>query len=496
MIICGYAVVIINEALAEWLRITPIHANEEYRMAFLKKNSMDKSWFEQHLRGVTVSLDTDDLQNYGTDWSKVRDPAPTAVLFPQHAEQVQQIVVCARKYGLALVPSGGRTGLSGGAIAADGELVLSLERMRALEPVCQADATIRVQAGVVTATVQQQAAAAGLFYGVDFAAAGSSQIGGNIATNAGGIRVLRYGLTRDQILGLEAVTGTGELLQLNHGLIKNATGYDLRHLLIGSEGTLAVITAATLKLWPHPGERQVLLLALDSHQALVPLFIAARQALALSAFEFFTHNCVRHVCAHAGLAPPLQQAAKLYVLLECDAIADDHAAEFFEQVFDQGLVSDGVISQSQQHAQQLWQYRERISESIADLRPYKNDIAVRIAAVPQLLQQLDELVRRYYPDFEVLWYGHIGDGNIHMNVLRPESMQAADFKRQCEQVNEQVFACIQQLGGSISAEHGVGLLKQPWLHYSRSGTEIELMRQIKSLLDPDGIMNPGKLLSS
>jgi len=457
-------------------------------------NSIDKAWLQQHLPGINASLEAADLASYGSDWSKLRAPAPAAVLFPEKTGQVQQIVECANHHGLALVPSGGRTGLSGGAIAADGELVLSLERMRRSDAVSHADASIRVEAGVVTASIQQRAEAAGLFYGVDFAAAGSSQIGGNIATNAGGIRVLRYGLTRDQVLGLEAVSGSGELLLLNHGLIKNATGYDLRHLLIGSEGTLAVITAATLKLWPHPGERQVLLLAVSGHQALLPLFIAARQALNLSAFEFFTHDCVRHVCAHAQLQPPLDQTAQMYVLVECDAVADEQVADFFEQVFEQQLVSDGVISQSQQHAQQLWQYRERISESIAGHRPYKNDIAVRISAVPELLQQLDELIQRHYPNFEVLWYGHIGDGNIHMNVLKPESLSMTAFKQQCEQVNEQVFDCIQRLAGSISAEHGVGLLKQPWLQYSRSKTEIDIMRQIKSTLDPGGILNPGKLL--
>jgi len=457
-------------------------------------SDIDKLWLHQHLPGIQASQLADDMASYGSDWSRLREPAPAAVLFPQHLEQVAQIIDCANREGLALVPSGGRTGLSGGAIAADGELVLSLERMRQLDPVNHADASVRVEAGVVTASIQQQAERAGLFYGVDFAAAGSSQIGGNIATNAGGIRVLRYGLTRDQVLGLEAVSGSGERLQLNHGLIKNATGYDLRHLLIGSEGTLAVITAATLKLWPDPGERQVLLLAVDGHQALLPLFMAARQALRLSAFEFFTHDCVRHVCAHADLAAPLEQAAEIYVLLECDAVEDERVAVFFEQVYDLQLVSDGVISQSRQHAQQLWQYRERISESIAAQRPYKNDIAVRIAAVPELLQQLDELIQRHYPAFEVLWYGHIGDGNIHMNVLKPHSLSPAAFKQQCELVNEQVFDCIQRLAGSISAEHGVGLLKQPWLQYSRTPVEIDIMRQIKSVLDPGGILNPGKLL--
>lgn len=455
---------------------------------------MNQQYFQQHLPQIETRLDPDSLDTYGRDWTHLRAPAPSAVLFPRDTEQVQAIVERARADGFALVPSGGRTGLSGGAVAAEGEWVVSMEKCRSLGTVNLTESCVEVDAGVITASVQQTASESGLFYGVDFASAGSSQIGGNIATNAGGIRVLRYGLTREQVLGLTAVTGSGEVLDLNQGLIKNATGYDLRHLLIGSEGTLAIITKATLKLWPKPPLRDVMLVGLSDHQVVMPLFAAARTQMNLSAFEFFSHACVDQVCAHAGMKPPLDDACPYYALLEFDQLPEAALMEWFEQAMDMGWVMDGVISQSDEQAQQLWAYRERISESIAPQKPYKNDIAVRISAVPALLEELDELVKRQYPDFQVLWYGHIGDGNLHLNVLKPETMELSAFKAQCEQVNVLVFAAVQKHQGSISAEHGVGLLKQPWLAYSRSPQEIALMKAVKQQFDPDGILNPGKLI--
>lgn len=456
--------------------------------------TINQQYFRQHLPNLEVRLDEASLETYGRDWTHLRAPAPSAVLFPRNTEQVSELILRARTDGFALVPSGGRTGLSGGAVAAKGEWVVSMEKCRSLADINLAEGCVEADAGVITATVQQAASQADLFYGVDFASAGSSQIGGNIATNAGGIRVLRYGLTREQVLGLTVVTGSGEVLELNQGLIKNATGYDLRHLFIGSEGTLGVITKATLKLWPNPPLRDVMLVGLGDHQVVMPLFAAARAQMNLSAFEFFSHACVEQVCMHAGISPPLDDFSPYYALLEFDQLPEAELMVWFEQAMEMGWVTDGVISQSDEQARQLWAYRERISESIAPQKPYKNDIAVRISAVPELLEELDELVKRQYPDFQVLWYGHIGDGNLHLNVLKPEPMELSAFKAQCEQVNELVFAAVQKYAGSISAEHGVGLLKQPWLTYSRSQQEIALMRAVKQQFDPGGILNPGKLI--
>lgn len=449
------------------------------------------------LPDLLISEDIDDLSNYGRDWTRFIEPQPCAVVFPRSTEEVQSLVRWAKSTGQALVPSGGRTGLSGGAVAADGELVVSLDKMRNIISFNADDRLLHVQAGVTTAAIQAAAQEHGLFYPVDFASTGSSQIGGNVATNAGGIRVLRYGLTREQVRGLTVVTGTGERLDLNQGLIKNATGYDLRHLMIGSEGTLGIITEVTLGLVSSPPSLGVMLLGLTGIGDIMPVFNACRRAGQLTAFEFFTQACVEQVCAAHGLKAPLDEVCDCYVLLEFEQATEDDEAQMlsaFEQVLEAGHVVDGVLSQSDSQAEELWRYREWISESITHRTPYKNDVSVRIAQVTEFLQSLDQLVSQHYPEFEVLWYGHIGDGNLHMNVLRPEAMSVHDFHSHSERLTDVVYGEVARFKGSISAEHGVGVLKKDWLHHSRSDAERVLFQQIKQVFDPAGIMNPGKII--
>lgn len=433
------------------------------------------------------------LEAYGQDWTRSREPAPLAVAFPRRVEQVVALVLAARDLRLPLVPSGGRTGLSGGSVAANGELVVSFDKLNSIIDYNPIDRLVTVEAGLVTQKLQEFASEQSLFYPVDFASKGSSQIGGNIATNAGGIRVLRHGMTRDRVAGLKVVTGAGELLTLNRGLVKNATGYDLRHLFIGSEGTLGMIVEATLELVDKPPPQLVMVLAVAEMSAVMEIFRAARAALRLSAFELFSQAALDKVIARHGARSPFDEMAPWYALLELDA--DEGAAlELFEGVVNEGWAVDGVISQSDAQADELWALREQITESIAPELPYKNDIAVRISKVPEFLHRLDTLVAERYPEFQVIWFGHIGDGNLHLNILKPADLPAAEFRARCEQVNDAVFALVADCGGSISAEHGVGLLKQPYLAYSRTGEEIEAMRAIKRIFDPDGIMNPGKLI--
>jgi FAD/FMN-containing dehydrogenase len=361
------------------------------------------------------------------------------------------------------------------------------------------DRTVRVQAGVVTATVQEFAARQGLYYPVSFASEGSSQIGGNIATNAGGIRVLRWGLTRDRVVGLTVVAGHGEAMDFNRGLIKNASGYDLRHLFTGSEGTLGLIVDATLQLEEIPPPSRVLLLGLADMDALMRVFADLRRSVALSAFEFFTDRALRHVMTGQGLAAPIDTDCSLYVIAEFDCPDDsteEAAMKCFERCAENGWLLDGVISQSEQQALDLWRYREGISESISHFPPYKNDLSVRVSRVPEFLQRMDAVISDICPDFEVVWYGHIGDGNLHMNILKPASLSLEKFERRCHEISERTYALTGEMGGSISAEHGIGLLKQPWLHQSRSAAEIAAMRGIKKVFDPAGIFNPGKLLQS
>lgn len=447
--------------------------------------------------GLRVVTDPPVLESHGRDWTRFREPRPSAVVFPDSIPQVQQVVSAAAAEGIALVPSGGRTGLSGGAVAAEGEVVVSFDRLRRIVDFNRVDRTLTVEAGVVTAAVQERALAEGLYYPVSFAAEGTSQIGGNIATNAGGIRVLRYGLTRDRVAGLKVVTGRGDLLDCNRGLVKNASGYDLRHLFIGSEGTLGLIVEATLRLIDPPPPSRVLLLGMDSMDALMNVFEVLRAGLELTAFEFFTDRALHYVREGQGLPEPLDTACPLYVITEfdCPTEAQEEAAmNCFEACSDEGWLLDGVISQSDRQIAELWRYREGISEAISHFPPYKNDLSVTVSRVPEFLDRMDRLVGDICPDFEVVWYGHIGDGNLHMNILKPAAMDLEAFESRCHEISERTYALTRDIGGSISAEHGIGLLKRPWLDCVRSAEEIESMRGIKRVLDPAGILNPGKLL--
>ncbi|SFW62310.1 FAD-binding oxidoreductase [Luteibacter sp. UNCMF366Tsu5.1] len=448
------------------------------------------------LPDLKLSTDPGDLEHHGRDWTRRWTPAPLAIAWPASIDEVQGIVRWANRHGVAVVPSGGRTGLSGGAVAANGELVLSLDRMNRVLDFDPIDRTLTVQAGMALEAVHNAAREHGLIYPVDFAARGSCQIGGNVATNAGGIRVIRYGNTRQWIAGLKVVTGTGELLDLNRGLIKNASGYDLRHLVIGSEGTLGIVVEATLALTAPPPPSQVMLLAIPAMDALMKVFAEARHRLRLEAFEFFTDRALHHVLAH-GAQRPFDDAYPFYVVSEFDAAdAEAEAAglAFFEFCLAEGWVVDGAIASSDAQAAALWRLREGITESLAPHKPYKNDVSVRISAVPAFMAEMQALLTREYPDFDVVWFGHIGDGNLHINVLKPTDLDNASFVEQCEHVTSMLVDTLARHGGSISAEHGIGLVKKPWLGSVRSEAEIALMRGIKAVWDPNGIMNPGKLL--
>ena len=457
-----------------------------------------------HIASIAEIVGADNLvsddeakQVYGLDWTRFYSPAPLCVVFPKSIEVVQALVLFASKNALSLVPSGGRTGLSGGAVACNGEVVVSFEKMNQVLEFDPIDQVVTVQPGLVTEALQQFAEDQGLFYPVDFASAGSSQIGGNLATNAGGIKVLKYGLTRDWVVGLKVVTGAGELLDLNRSLIKNATGYDLRHLFVGSEGTLGFIVEASMKLAQKPNNLTVALLAVPDMANIISVMTQFREHVELTAFEFFSDKALEHVLAHSELSRPFADPSAFYALIEFDqrnAAVMDAALAAFESCVESGIAVDGVISQSEQQRKDIWRYREGISEAITPHTPYKNDVSVRVSKVPAFLKAVDATVTSAYPEFEIVWFGHIGDGNLHLNILKPTDWPLDRFKRECEAVSEQVMELVQKFAGSVSAEHGVGLLKRDQLKYSRSAEEIEIMKAMKRVFDPAGIMNPGKLL--
>ncbi|WP_262500934.1 FAD-binding oxidoreductase [Pseudohalioglobus sediminis] len=443
-----------------------------------------------------VLTDPESLQYYGRDWTRFYEPAPSAVVLPGTIEEVQALVRLAASSSLAIVPSGGRTGLSAGAVAVNGELVMALDRMNNIGDFDPVDRTVRCGPGVVTEQLQQFAEQQGLYYPVDFASAGSSQIGGNIATNAGGIKVIRHGMTRDWVAGLKLVTGTGELLDLNRGLIKNNAGYDLRHLVIGAEGTLGVVVEATMRLDRPPRDLAVMVLGVPDMTAIMRVLAAFQGEIELSAFEFFSELALQKVVAHQALQRPFETITEYYALLEFeqpDAAAMERAMALFAHCVEQGWVYDGTVSQSVAQAENLWRLREDISETITPWTPYKNDISTTISRVPEFLAEVEAVVNENYPDFEIIWFGHIGDGNVHLNILKPESLDIDAFREQCGEVSRWVFEIVQRHGGSVSAEHGVGLLKKAYLHYSRDPAEIGIMKQIKLAFDPHGIMNPGKI---
>lgn len=446
-----------------------------------------------------VLTDADSLNAYGKDWTKHFAPAPSAIVFPKSIEQVQAIVRWANGHKVALVPSGGRTGLSAAAVAANGEVVVSFDYMNQILEFNEMDRTAVCQPGVVTAQLQQFAEDKGLYYPVDFASAGSSQIGGNIGTNAGGIKVIRYGMTRNWVAGMKVVTGKGDLLELNKDLIKNATGYDLRQLFIGAEGTLGFVVEATMRLERQPTNLTALVLGTPDFDSIMPVLHAFQDKLDLTAFEFFSDKALAKVLARGDVPAPFETDCPFYALLEFEATTDeraDQALATFEHCVEQGWVLDGVMSQSEQQLQNLWKLREYISETISHWTPYKNDISVTVGKVPAFLKEIDAIVGEHYPDFEIVWFGHIGDGNLHLNILKPDAMDKDEFFGKCATVNKWVFETVQKYNGSISAEHGVGMTKRDYLEYSRSPAEIEYMKAVKAVFDPNGIMNPGKIFAA
>ena len=458
--------------------------------------------------GAPHVLTDGDLSAYEQDWRKRARGKALAVVRPANVQQVAEVVKACAAAGAALIPQGGNTGLAVGGIP-DGsgtQVVLSLQRMNAIRGIDEANLTMTVEAGCILQTLQETAEKAGFLFPLSLAAEGSCTIGGNLATNAGGTQVVRYGNTRDLCLGLEIVTAQGEIWDGTSGLRKDNTGYDLRDLLIGSEGTLGIITAASMKLYPLPAAQLTAWAAVPSLDHAVTLLGLAHKQLGagLTGFEVMGKFALSLVDKHMPqLRVPFvdDEAVPYCVLLEnSDSESEDHARARFEALletaFEDGCVTDAVVAENLSQAHQLWHIRESIPLAQAEEGlNIKHDISIAVSRIPAFVQETDALLQREIPGVRLVNFGHLGDGNLHYNVQAPAEGDARAFLRdEEERVNTLVYDAVEKFGGSFSAEHGVGELKVHKLEKHKSPVALGMMRAIKKGLDPQNILNPGRVL--
>ncbi|MCM0043760.1 MAG: FAD-binding oxidoreductase [Burkholderiaceae bacterium] len=455
--------------------------------------------------GDAQVLTGDDMARFLTDWRGRFTGRALAVLRPADTAEVAALARHCAQHRVPVVPQGGNTGLVLGSVPdASGEaVVLSLARLNRIRNVDPVNDTLTAEAGCLLQQVQQAAADAGRLFPLSLASEGSCTIGGNLSTNAGGTAVLRYGNMRELTLGLEVVTAQGEVWNGLRGLRKDNTGYDLRDLFIGAEGTLGIITAAVLKLFALPAARATALFALGSPRDALALLTVARQRCdaSLTGFELFSDVCLQLVAKHfSTLRSPFAGRHPHYVLLEIsDAESAAHAAALLESVagvaLERGLVRDAAIAASLSQSTALWALREHISMAqAAEGKNIKHDIALPISRIADFVEQTDAELQRRFVGCRMVIFGHLGDGNLHYNVSAPAGADDDEFLRRQPEVNLVVHDSVHRFGGSISAEHGLGALKRDEIKRYKSGTELDMMMAIKRALDPLNLMNPGKVL--
>ena len=456
--------------------------------------------------GAQYVLTEGDLSAWEQDWRQRQRGRALAVLRPGSAQEVAACVRICAEHGVQMVPQGGNTGLVVGSTpdASGAQVVISTTRLNAVRSIDAANMTLTAEAGCVLQNVQQAAREAGLLFPLSMASEGSCTLGGNLAVNAGGTQVLRYGNSRELCLGLEVVTPRGEIWNGLTGLRKDNTGYDLRNLYIGSEGTLGIITAATLKVYPQPAARLTAWAAVPDMQAAVNLLGLAQKRLSagLTGFEVMNQFALSLVDKHhPQLRTPLWRDSPWCVLLEnSDYESEDHARTLFERLLEEaleaGCVSDAVVAESMAQAKNLWHIRESIPLAQADEGlNIKHDISVPISRIPAFVEATDALLQAEIAGVRLVNFGHLGDGNLHYNVQAPEGGDPKEFLRTQEaRINHIVYDSVQAHGGSISAEHGIGSLKAEELPRYKSPVALQTMRAIKAALDPLGLMNPGRVL--
>ena len=440
-----------------------------------------------------------EMDGYMREWRQIWTGRSPLVLRPGSTEEVSRILTIANETRTAIVPQGGNTGLCGGQIPTDAgnEVVLSLDRMTRILDVDPADNTITVEAGAVLKSVQDAADAVDRLFPLSLASEGSCRIGGNLSTNAGGLNVIAYGNTRDLCLGLEVVLADGRIWNGLKRLRKDNTGYDLRDLFIGAEGTLGIITAAVMKLVPRPKSRETAFIAVPSPQAAVDLLSLAQDMSGnrVVGFELIAEIALQCSIRHAGVRHPLAEASPWYVLAELSDPVPGAMMAIFEAAMARGLVTDAALAQSDAQRHDFWTARELISESQKpEGGSIKHDVAVPVSKVPQFLVEADAAVSRLVPGARFVSFGHLGDGNIHYNISQPVGMDKARFLDMWNEMNDVVFEVVGRFNGSISAEHGIGRLKAHRMPDIKSPVELDMMRGLKRMLDPNSILNPGRVL--
>ena len=440
-----------------------------------------------------------DMAPHLADWRGRYRGAARCVVRPASTEEVSAVVRACAQAGVAMVPQGGNTSLCGASIpdAGGAAVLINLSRMNQIRAIDPDNNTITVDAGCVLQAVQEAAFEAGRLFPLSLAAEGSCQIGGNLSTNAGGVQVLRYGNTRELTLGLEVVLASGEVWNGLRGLRKDNTGYDLKHLFVGAEGTLGIITGAVLKLFPLPRETATAWLAIDSPQRAVQLLgeLQAAFGAGLTACELVSDVALGLVLKHIPGAQAPLSASPWYLLIELSGAGEEALERFLEPAFEREAISDAVLAQSVEQAKRLWALRENIGEAqkIEGLS-IKHDISVPISRIGEFVERTDAALLEAFPGIRIVAFGHVGDGNLHYNQSKPEAGENAAFIAVQPQVDLLVHDFVHQFGGSISAEHGIGQLKRGELLRYKSPLEMEMMRSVKRALDPQGLMNPGKVL--
>jgi len=443
-----------------------------------------------------------DVAPYVVDWRKQYSGSAECVVRPANTGEVAAVVAHCAREGVAIVPQGGNTGLCGGSVptGTQREIVLSLARMnriRALDPL---NDTLTVESGCVLADIQRVARDANRLFPLSLGAEGSCRIGGNLSTNAGGVNVLRYGNARDQVLGLEVVLPDGRVWDGLRGLRKDNTGYDLKQLFVGAEGTLGVITAAVLKLYPLPVSGATAWFAIETPRHAIELLALLRARLGdrVTAFELLSRHCLEAAVANVpGISDPMTTPHPWYVLVELGdsdptAVLHQRAEQAFAACLELGAARDVVLAQSGAQSQALWAIRDRMPE--AQLENVKHDISVPLSKIPEFIERGAAALERAFPGIVIFAFGHAGDGNLHYNVGFADPAANAALMRRRDEVNAIVYEIVDALAGSISAEHGLGQLKRDAIRSHKSALELELMRSVKQALDPQGLMNPGKVL--